>query len=405
LAVHMACRIGAHGDAMTAQETNPEVTVVIPCLNEAETLGACIRKAQAAIRRNDLRAEIVVADNGSHDGSPEIARALGARVVHAPVRGYGAALTAGIEAAKGTYVVMGDADDSYDFSAIFPFIEKLREGYDLVMGCRLPRGGGKILPGAMPWSHRRLGNPALSRLGRAFFHNPVSDFYCGLRAFRRDAIAALDLRTTGMEFAPEMVIKAVLRHLRIAEIPITLHKDGRSRPPHLRRWRDGWRGLRFMLMYSPNWLFLIPGCVLFLLGATAGGVLLAGPVRIGSIGFDTNTLLVCAMAVLVGFKLIVFAMFAKLFAVSEGLLPEDPRFAKAFRVITLEVGLVFGLVVALAGFGLLYSGFLFWERHHFGPLSYPDSLRLIIPGVTCLTLGVETVFSSFFLSVLGLARK
>lgn len=390
---------------MTTHEGALEVTVVMPCLNEAETLGACIRKAQEAIRKNDLWGEIVVADNGSHDGSPEIARALGARVVHAPVRGYGAALTAGIEAAKGTYVVMGDADDSYDFSAIFPFIEKLREGYDLVMGCRLPRGGGTIMPGAMPWSHRWLGNPALSRVGRAFFRCPVSDFHCGLRAFRRDAIVGLALRTTGMEFASEMVIKATLRNLRFAEIPITLHKDRRSRPPHLRRWRDGWRHLRFMLLYSPSWLFLLPGCVLFLLGATSGSILLAGPVRIGTIGFDTNTLLVSAMMMLVGFQLMTFAMFAKLFAISEGLLPEDPRLVKASRVITLEVGILFGLVLVLAGLGLLYSGFLFWGRHHFGPLSYPDSLRLIIPGVTSLTLGVEIVFSSFFMSVLGLGRK
>lgn len=390
---------------MKGGHEGPEVSIVMPCLNEAETLAACIRTAQEAIDRHNLRAEIVVADNGSHDGSPEIARDLGARLVHAPVKGYGAALMAGIEAAKGTYVVMGDADGSYDFGAMLPFIEKLREGYDLVMGCRLPRGQGTIMPEAMPWSHRWLGNPALSGIGRLFFGSPVSDFNCGLRAFRRDSIAALDLRTTGMEFASEMVIKATLKGMPIAEVPITLYKDGRTRPPHLRRWRDGWRHLRFMLLYSPSWLFLAPGCLFFLLGAVSGGVLLSGPVQIGGIGFDTNTLLVSAMAMLLGFNLIAFAAFAKVFAISEGLLPEEPRLSKLFRYVTLEVGIVIGLLCMLAGLALLGGGVLYWGRHGFGPLSYPDSLRLVIPAVTALTLGAEIIFSSFFMSMLGLRRK
>ncbi len=390
--------MNGHGRAL-------EVSIVMPCLNEAETLPACIQKAQEAIHKHDLQAEIVVADNGSHDGSPDIAAALGARVVHAPIRGYGAALMAGIEAARGTYVVMGDADCSYDFGAIFPFVEKLRDGYDLVMGCRLPKGRGTIMPGAMPWSHRWLGNPLLSAIGKVLFRTPVSDFHCGLRAFRRDIMVALGLRTTGMEFASEMVVKATLKNLRIAEIPITLHKDQRTRAPHLRRWRDGWRHLRFMLLFSPYWLFFVPGFALFLLGTASGGILVAGPVRIGGVEFDTNTLLVSAMAVLVGFKLIAFAMFAKVFAISEGLLPEDPRLDKVFQVVTLEVGMLVGLLVMLAGLGLLSWGVLYWRGYAYGPISYPDSLRLVIPGVTGLTLGVEIIFSSFFLSILGLRRK
>ena len=390
---------------MTAQEENPEVSIVMPCLNEAETVGRCIRKAQEAIRRHGLRAEVVVADNGSQDGSPEIASRLGARVVQVPVRGYGGALMAGIQAAKGAYVVMGDADDTYDFGAIFPFVEKLRDGYDLVMGCRLPMGGGTILPGAMPWSHRWLGNPVLSGMSRLFFHCPVSDSYCGLRAFRRDIIPSLGLRTLGMEFAMEMVVKATFKGWRITEVPITLSKGGRTRPPHLQTWRDGWRSLRFMLLYSPRWLFLVPGGVLFLVGALIGSILLAGPVTIGRVGFDTNTLLVAAMAVLVGFKLIVFALLAKVFAISEGLLPEDPRLGRVFRVLTLEIGIATGFLCALAGSGLLLWGVVYWQRHGFGPLSYPRSLRLVIPGVTALTLGVEIIFSSFFMSILGVRRK
>lgn len=292
----------------------PEVSIVIPCLNEAETLGDCIQKAQEAIQEHDLQAEIVVADNGSRVGSPEIVRALGARVVHAQGKGYGAALMAGIEAARGGYIVMADADGSYDLAAIFPFVEKLRDGYDLVMGCRFPRSRGRIMSGAMPWSHRWIGNPVLSGLGRMFFRSRVLDFHCGLRAFRRDMIAALDLRTTGMEFASEMVIKATLKGMRIAEIPITLYQDLRTRPPHLRRWRDGWRHLRFMPLYSASWLFLNLGFVFFLLGATSGSVLLVGPVQIMGIGFDTNTLLVSTMVILVGFKLMVFAFFTRVFA-------------------------------------------------------------------------------------------
>jgi glycosyltransferase involved in cell wall biosynthesis len=389
---------------MPVLDETPEVSIVIPCLNEANTLSICIQKAQEAIRIHHLAAEIIVADSGSHDDSPEIAKALGVRVIHAP-KGYGAALMAGITAAQGTCIVMGDADASYDFGAILPFLEKLREGFDLVMGCRFQSKGGKIMPGAMPWTHRWLGNPVLSGIGRLWFQSPITDFHCGMRAFRRAAIVGLDLNTTGMEFASEMVIKATLKGLRISEVPITLHKDQRNRPSHLRTWRDGWRHLRFMLLYSPNWLFLVPGWGMLLVGSVIGGLLLKGPIEIGGIGFDTNTLLACAMIVLMGFKLIAFAMFAKIFAISEGLLPENPHLNKLFSLVTLERGLLVGAILILTGCALLSSGILYWHLHSFGPISYPKSLRLVIPGVTALTLGVEIVFSSFFLSILGLRRK
>jgi len=261
------------------------------------------------------------------------------------------------------------------------------------------------MPGAMPWLHRWIGTPALTAIGRLFFHSPLSDFNCGLRAFRRDAYERMSLRMIGMEFASEMIVKASLNGLRVAEVPITLHRDGRSRPPHLRSWRDGWRHLRFMLLFSPRWLFLVPGSVLALFGAVAGGALLFGPVQVGAVGFDTNTLLVCAMAVLLGFKLMVLAIFSKAFAISEGLLPPDPSFGRLFRAATLEMGFVIGLSVVLVGLGLLGWGLVYWERRGFGPLSYPGSLRLVIPGVTALTLGVEIIFSSFFLSVLGLRGR
>jgi len=374
----------------------------MPCLDEAETVGACIEKAQRSLKALGVAGEVIVADNNSTDGSPDIASRMGARVVRVDAKGYGSALMGGIAAARGKYVIMGDADDSYDFADLGPFVEKLREGYDLVMGNRFK---GRIQPKAMPPLHRYMGNPVLTGLGRLFFHSSCGDFHCGLRGFRKDSIMALNLRTTGMEFASEMVVKATLRKLSIAEVPTSLSPGRRNRPPHLRSWRDGWRHLRFMLLYSPYWLFLIPGCALFLLGSIAGGILLAGPIEIGGIGFDTNTLLVCAMVLLIGFKLIAFATFAKLFAISEGLLPQDPRLEKILQPLTLEAGIVIGLIFMLIGFALLVWGVLYWRQHEFGPISYPDSLRLVVPGVTALTLGVELIFSSFFISVLGLHRK
>ena len=382
-----------------------EVSIVLPCLNEARTLEACLRKANLAIATHQLNAEIIVADNGSEDGSQAIALRCGARVIPVEERGYGAALMAGITQATGTYVIMADADDSYDFTAIFPFVTKLREGSDLVMGCRLPKAGGTISPGAMPWLHRWLGNPVLSGIGRMFFHCPVTDFHCGMRAFRRSTIESLDLRATGMEFASEMVIKATVMGARITEIPITLHKDGRDRRPHLRTWRDGWRHLRFMLLYCPRWLFVLPGLFLFLTGMVGGTLLLTGPLNLGRVTFDTNTLLVAAMGTLVGFNLMTFGIFSKTFAISAGFLPKDTFFTKVFQFLSLEIGIFLGTITSLGGLALLVLGVLYWQSHNFGALSYPESLRLVIPGTTMLTLGIEMIFSSFLLSLLQMDHK
>ena len=317
-------------------------------------------------------------------------------------KGYGSALLGGITAACGGIVIMGDADDSYDFSAIGPFVEKLREGYDLVMGNRF---AGGIRPGAMPALHRYLGNPVLSRIGRLFFNSPVGDFHCGLRGFRKAAIEGLDLRTTGMEFASEMIVKATLMDLRITEVPTTLSPARRTRQPHLRTWRDGWRHLRFLLVYSPRWLFLYPGAFLMLVGLVVGGWLIPGPRRIGGVGFDVHTLLYAAGAIIIGFQSVVFAFFTKIFAISEGLLPEDPRLTKAFKYITLETGLAAGSLLVLAGLaGSLYA-FLHWSLGSFGALDATRTLRIVIPSLTALMLGSEVILSSFFLSVLGLSRR
>ena len=289
-----------------------ELTILMPCLNEAETLAACIQKARQGLDRAGVRGEILVADNGSTDGSVAIAEKLGARVVHVREKGYGSALRGGIEAALGQWIVLGDADDSYDFSHMEGFLQKFREGYELVMGCRLPGGGGTIIPGAMPWKNRWIGNPALSFVGRLFFKCPARDFHCGLRGVTKAAYKKMELKTTGMEFASEMVIKATLRSLRIAEVPVTLHPDGRSRPPHLKPWRDGWRHLRFMLLFSPRWLFTWPGLALLVIGLALAVPLSIGPIRIGQVQFDTNTLLVAGMMTIVGFQVLFFGLFTKL---------------------------------------------------------------------------------------------
>jgi len=374
----------------------------MPCLNERRTLGTCIQKAEATIQRLGIRGEIVVADNGSTDGSQSLAEQLGARVIPISERGYGSALRGGIAEARGKFVVMGDSDDSYDFTQLGDFLDKLNQGYDLVMGNRF-RGG--VRPGAMPFLHRFLGNPVLSWLGRLFFGCPVGDFQCGLRAFRKDAIDRLELQTTGMEFSTEMVVKATLFDLKIAEIPTTLSPDGRDRPPHLRTWRDGWRYLRFLLLYSPRWLFLHPGIALFLLGVVICLWLLPGPRVVGSTTFDYHTLLFGAMMILIGFQSINFAVFSKVFAITEHLLPPDPRLNRLFRYVTLETGLVLGAILILAGMGTWIFGLNYWRSHHFGELDPDRTLRIVIPGFVCLTLGVEIVLSSFFVSVLGMARK
>jgi glycosyltransferase involved in cell wall biosynthesis len=386
-------------------ESPIELSIVMPCLNEAETLAICIEKAQKGLQTAGISGEVLVADNGSTDGSIQIAEKGGARVVHVAAKGYGNALRGGIEAARGRWILMGDADDSYDFGEAGRFIEKLREGHDLVMGCRLPSGGGTIKPRAMPWKNRWIGNPSLSFLGRLFFKTPVRDFHCGLRGFSRDAYDRMELKTTGMEFASEMVMKASLRSMRISEVPITLHPDGRSRPPHLRPWRDGWRHLRFMLIYSPRWLFLVPGLALAVLSALAAVIIFLAPRRIGGIEFDAGTLLVACMGAIVGVQLIAFAGFTKAFAIAEGLLPEDPRFRSALQFITLERGLILGLLICLAGAAMLGWSIYLWSQVDFGSLPYPENLRRIIMAVTLIVIGLQVSFSSFFLGVLGLKTR
>ena len=371
-----------------------ELTILMPCLNEAGTLAACVDAAQQALRDLGVLGEVVVADNGSTDGSREIAAAHGARVVPVAERGYGAALLAGIEAARGRYVVMGDADLSYDFAEAGRYLARLRDGYDLVMGNRFE---GAIEPGAMPSLHRYVGNPVLSGLGRLFFGSPVGDFHSGMRGFRRDALTGLHLRTTGMEFASEMIVRASLAKLRIGEVPATLRPDRRGRPPHLRTWRDGWRHLRFLLLYSPRWLFLLPGIALVIGGVVVGALVLPSA--------RVHTLVYAAAALIIGFQTILFALFTKIFAISEGLLPADPRLDRAFRYVTLETGLVAGailLVIGLAG-SLVALGL--WSAASFGELDPTETLRLVVVSATALALGSEAVLASFFLSVLGLRRR
>ena len=379
-----------------------ELTVVMPCLNESATVASCVRKALGAMRQHGICGEVIVADNGSSDGSRQLAEEAGARVVAVETRGYGSALRAGIAKARGRFVLMGDADDSYDFTHLDRFVAKLREGYDLVMGNRFQGG---ILPGAMPPLHRYLGTPVLTAITRLFFRSSVGDINCGLRGFRREAIEALGLRTLGMEFAAEMIVKASTFGLRITEIPTTLAPDGRGRAPHLNTWRDGWRHMRFLLLYSPRWLFLYPGMALLVFGTVVGLLLLRGPLVIGGVAFDVTTLLFAAMAILIGFQSVVFAMFTKVFAISEGLLPEDARLSRLFRYVTLEAGLLAGSLLALTGGGAWLLGLAYWRSRHFGPLDPQQTLRIVIPGVVCFTLGFQIILSSFFLSVLGMSRR
>ena len=378
------------------------LTIVMPCLNEAETLATCIRKARGALAKTDLTWEIVIADNGSTDGSPEIARNEGARVVHVTSKGYGSALRGGIEAATGRWILMADADDSYDLTRIQPFIDKLAQGYDLVMGCRLPAGGGTILPGAMPWKHRWIGNPILTFVGRLFFKSQSRDFHCGMRAFTKEAFLRIDPRTTGMEFASEMVIKATLAGLRITEVPITLHPDGRSRPPHLRSWRDGWRHLRFMLLFSPRWLFLIPGIGISLIGLAGMVLLTVAPMIFGKAVLDVGTMVVCAMLLLIGTQSLWLAVFTRDFTVTAGLLPPNQRLQKILSFFSLESGLVIGLLLCLCGTALLGLAFYDWQQAGFQGLHYGANLRRIIPATTLIVLGIQFLFGSFFLSVLRL---
>jgi len=379
-----------------------EISIVLPCLNERETVSVCVKKAIAALELAGLRGEVIVADNGSTDGSIELAQAAGARVVHVEGRGYGSALKGGIRAAGGKYVLMADSDDSYDFAHIPRFVEELRKGSELVMGNRF-RGG--IQKGAMPMLHRYLGNPALTGIGRLFFRSPCRDFHCGIRAFRKDSYDRMDIRSTGMEFASEMVVKASLLQMQVSEVPTTLSPDGRSHPPHLRTWHDGWRHLRFLLMYSPRWLFLYPGIASILLGLAACAWLMPGPRQIGDIVFDVHTLAYGFGFMMIGFQLLAFAVFTKVFAITEGLLPEDPRLNRFFEYIKLETGLVAGILLVFVGIAGSIFALSNWARSNFGPLNSESMLRVVLPSVFALVLGAQVIFSSFFLSILGLRRR
>ena len=389
-------------DALATAEQPIELSVVMPCLNERETVGVCVRKAMVALRDAGIPGEVIVADNGSTDGSVELAEAEGARVVNIEQKGYGSALKGGILAARGKYVLMADSDDSYDFSHAPRFVQQLRTGSDLVMGNRFQGG---IKDKAMPFLHRYLGNPALSGIGRLFFGSPCGDFHCGMRGFRRDSFLQMDIRSTGMEFASEMVVKATLMRMKVSEVPTTLNPDGRNRPPHLRTWRDGWRHLRFLLMYSPRWLFLYPGILLMLAGLAGCVLLLPGRRVFHGIGLDVHTLLYAFVAILLGFQLIAFATFTKVFAITEGLLPEDPRLNRMFRWITLETGLLVGGLLMLLGVGGSIFAVSGWAKQSFGALDIERTLRIVMPSVFALTMGVQITFSSFFLSILGLRRR
>jgi glycosyltransferase involved in cell wall biosynthesis len=379
-----------------------ELSVVMPCLNEAETLAVCIKKALLFFETYKINGEVVIGDNGSTDGSQKIAQNLGAKVVSIPKKGYGNALKGGFEAASGKYIIMGDADDSYDFSNLYLFLEKLKEGTDLVIGNRFMGG---IKKGAMPFLHRYLGNPVLSFLGRIFFRSSIGDFHCGLRGFSKEAYVQMKLTSTGMEFASEMIVKAHLLNLKIVEVPTILYKDGRGRKPHLKTWSDGWRHLRFLLLYSPRWLFLIPGITLSIAGFLLSTLLIISPIKISTITFDVHTLLFTNSAIVIGFQFIVFYGFTKVFAVTQNLLPKSKRYNSFFKYINLEKGLILGFLITIAGIALSVLGLSLWADNHYGSLEVRTTLRIIIPAVTLIIIGIQIILFSFFFSILGLTDE
>jgi Glycosyl transferase family 2 len=378
-----------------------ELSIVMPCLNEAETVATCVRKATAFLAEHQISGEVLVADNGSTDGSDQLAGKAGARVISVSEQGYGNALLGGILAARGRFIIMGDADDSYDFTALMPFIDRLRAGADLVMGNRFLGG---IAPGAMPALHQYLGNPVLSFVGRLFFQNKIGDFHCGLRGFRRESVLALGLQASGMEFASEMVVKATLAGQRVEEVPTTLAPDGRSRSPHLRSLRDGWRHLRFLLLFSPRWLFLIPGTALLSLGLIIGIAVTPGPIRLGTVTFNLNTLAVASAMVVIGFQAMLFAVFTHIYASAEGFLPQHTRISKLLAACTLERGLLAGGVLASVGVAGLVAAFGQWHEARFGRLNYETVLRFVIPSMTALIVSCQLIFGTFFLSILSIRR-
>ncbi len=378
-----------------------ELSVVMPCLNEADTVGLCVEKAFRAIRAAGIRGEVVVADNGSSDDSKEIAQSFGARTIDVTERGYGAALMHGIEHSRGRFIIMGDADDSYDFLEIPAFVEQLRAGTDLVQGCRLPRGGGKVLPGAMPFLHRWFGNPVLSWLVRQMFRIPINDVYCGMRGFTRELYDRLDLRSPGMEFATEMIIKSGLHGAAMSQVPITLHPDGRQQHgPHLRTFRDGWRTLRLFLVFSPKWTFFRPGLVLIAL-ALLGYILAIPQIRVFGAALDVHTLLVASLAGLLGWQCVLLATLARIFAAREGMMPPDERLEQ----LTVERGLAFGLCAAFVGVLLIGSVIYQWWQKDFGRLDYPFTMRLVVPGVTLVAIGFQTAMAALMAGVLKMHRR
>ena len=379
-----------------------ELSIVMPCLDEAETLETCVKKANSYLEDNGVEGEVIVADNGSTDCSQEIARSLGARVVYVPEQGYGNSLMGGIAAARGKYVIMGDADDSYDFLSLEPFLAKLREGYDLVMGNRF-KGG--IEPGDSPPLHRHFVNTVLSGIGHLFFRSPVGDVHCGLRGFNKESIQQLDLQAMGMEFASEMVVKATMHDLRIAEVPASLTHNGRSRPPHLNRWKDVWQYLRFLLVFSPRWLFFYPGILITLVGSAAMlAWIISGPIKIGHVGFDINTMLIAAMLIVLGIQIVYFAIFSKVYGVTTRLVPSNSTIDRFMGAFTLERGLFIGGVICLLGLSGLIATFVIWSSETFGVLAPSKIMRITIPSFALMVIGVQTIFASFFLSILDLKK-
>jgi glycosyltransferase involved in cell wall biosynthesis len=379
-----------------------EVSIVMPCLNEKQTIGQCIRRAKKLLDDNRITGEILISDNGSTDGSQDIALSLGARVVECHVRGYGAALQFGIENSQGNFILMGDSDDSYHFSEAFPMIEKLREGYDICLGTRLK---GNIMPDAMPFLNRYLGNPVLTAIGKKLFSIDLSDFHCGMRSFRKDKLLELDLVTTGMEWASEMIIKAHLAGLKMTEVPITYYKTGRSNPPHLRRWRDGWRHMRFMLLHSPTWLFIIPGMFMFMVGLLGEVILYQGMLQVGSIKLDVHSLLVMSFILILGIQVVFTGIFAKLYSHITGILPYSEKFDKIIKRFTLEKLLLVSLILGAIG----VSGFFYilwgWYKIGFSDLNYQITMRQLVPSLTFIALSIQGIFNGFMLSVLFLRTK
>ena len=381
---------------------NVEFTILMPCLNESETLGNCIKKAFAFIEREKIEGEVLISDNGSTDGSQEIATKLGARLVFAKNIGYGEALLEGINNARGIYIIMGDSDESYDFSNLMPFVNELRKGCDLVIGNRF-KGG--IEKEAMPFLHKYIGNPILSFIGRLLFRIKIKDFHCGLRGFTKEAYLRMNLTTSGMEFASEMVVKAALNKMKIVEVPITLSVDGRSHPPHLRTWHDGWRHLRFLLMFSPKWLFLYPGILIIVISLLTGFLLLFNPIKVRGIVFDINTLIIASFSLLVGVQFVFFHAFVRIYSITSGLIPSDKNFENIFRYFTLERGLVLGILISIAGSIVMLATFISWSSTGFSDLLPSTFVRRILSGILPFVLGIQLIVFSFIFSIIGIKRK